>query len=121
MRTRVPFFSVLSLVFFSACGFDSDSKKKASHHDDGGHGDEHLSDAFVSKWRVSAEGGTITLPLLGGFNYDFVVDWGDGEVSQHDNAAASHAYEKMGIYTVKISGLVEAWSFAVMHTVVACC
>ena len=114
MRTLVLFLSVLFLVFFSACGFDSDSKKKASRPDDGGNGDEQLSDAFVSKWRISAEGATVTLPLLGGFNYDFVVDWGDGEKSEHDNAAVSHVYEKTGIYTVKISGLVQAWSFAVV-------
>ena len=111
MRTLLFFISILSLVLFSACGFDSDKKKKASRPDDGGDGDEQMADAFVSKWRINVEGGTVNLPLLGGYNYDFTVDWGDGQVTEHDNAAASHAYEKTGIYTIKISGLVEAWSF----------
>lgn len=114
MRMLMLFFSVLSLFFFIACGFDSDNKKKSALPDDGSNGDKQLSDAFVSKWRVSTEGATVTLPLLGGFSYDFVVDWGDGAVSEHNNAAASHSYEKTGIYTVKISGLMEAWSFAIV-------
>ena len=114
MRVLVCFFSALSLFFCSACGFDSDSKKKASLPDDGSNGDEQLADAFVSKWRVSVEGGVVSLPLLGGFNYDFTVDWGDGQVTAHDSAAALHAYDKAGIYTIKVSGLVEAWSFAVV-------
>lgn len=112
MRMLVLFFSALSWIFFSACGFDSDNKKEASIPESGGYSDEQLSDAFVSKWRIDTEGATLVLPLLGGFNYDFVVDWGDGEKSKHDNAVAAHAYEKTGVYTVKIHGLVEAWSFA---------
>ena len=112
MRMQVFFFSILSLVLFGACGFDDDKKRGATSPDEGGNGEEHVAEAFVSKWRVSTEGTIIKLPLPAGFNYDFVVDWGDGEVSEHSGAAAAHAYEKTGVYTVRVSGLVEAWNFA---------
>ncbi len=112
MRMLVFLLSFLFLVFGSACGFDGNGKRGAALPDDGDNGEEQLSDAFVSKWRVSAEGGIVNLPLLGGFNYDFTVDWGDGQVTEHDGAMVSHAYEEAGIYTVKITGLLEAWSFA---------
>jgi len=74
---------------------------------------------FVSTWRVGdgsfGDGDlTITLPLPSGYNYNFTVDWGDGntaEVTAHDDVDIDHTYGLAGDYTIKISGLIEAWSF----------
>ena len=74
---------------------------------------------FVSTWIVGDVGhgdgdNTITLPLRSGFNYDFEVDWGDGNVSQvtsYNDPLATHEYEAAGTYTVKMKGLAEAWHF----------
>ena len=68
---------------------------------------------FISVWEVEA-GYVIKLPLVEGFNYDFVVDWGDGsqsEITSADDPDKIHKYANTGNYTVRISGLVEAWSF----------
>ena len=43
---------------------------------------------FLSTWKVPVSDKTITLPLVSGHNYNFVVDWGDGETSRvtsHDD------------------------------------
>ncbi len=69
---------------------------------------------FVSTWRVSSGDLTVTLPLRNGFNYDFTVDWGDGntaEVTSYNDPDIDHTYALDGDYTVSISGLVEAWYF----------
>lgn len=66
---------------------------------------------FVSVWQVKAGKG-IWLPLVEGYNYDFVVDWGDGSQSQitsADDPHRVHAYAVTGSYTLRISGLVETW------------
>ena len=69
---------------------------------------------FVSTWRVSSPDLTVELPLRSGFNYDFTVDWGDGntaEVTSYNDPDIDHTYAVAGDYTVTISGLVEAWYF----------
>ncbi len=70
-----------------------------------------LVNAFNSIWSVQ-EGEIINLPLVQGYNYDFIVDYGDGTqktVTEWDSVNASHLYTASGIYTVTISGLCEAW------------
>ncbi len=57
---------------------------------------------------------TLQLPLVSGYNYDFIVDWGDGNtdtITVFNDAAIDHAYGAAGDYTVTITGLVEAWGF----------
>ena len=69
---------------------------------------------FRSTWRVPADEKTITLPLVSGYNYDFTVDWGDGESSEitaHDDEDKTHSYENEGDYNLVIEGTLEAWSF----------
>ena len=66
---------------------------------------------FISVWKVEA-GEPIRLPLVKGYAYDFVVDWGDGSQSKITSAEdlhREHVYAVTGSYTLRISGLVEAW------------
>ena len=62
-----------------------------------------------------ASGFTVTLPLLNtaGYNYNFIVDWGDGTVSQVISATDAnriHAYASGGTYTITMTGTLEGWS-----------
>lgn len=69
---------------------------------------------FVSVWKITDADLRVELPVPHGFNYDFVVDWGDGasgQVTAWDDEDATHTYAQAGTYTITISGLVEAWSF----------
>ena len=69
---------------------------------------------FLSTWRVLADGETITLPLVSGYNYNFTVNWGDGnlsEITAHDDADKTHTYTTAADYNLVIDGLLEAWSF----------
>ena len=72
---------------------------------------------FMTEWTVSgdAEGRTITLPLVAGYNYDCVIDWGDGSaknvVTAYDDVNRIHTYSVAGKYKVEITGTCEGWSF----------
>ncbi|NLT52107.1 MAG: hypothetical protein GXX85_14470 [Ignavibacteria bacterium] len=72
---------------------------------------------FMTEWTVSgdAEGRTITLPLVAGYNYDCVIDWGDGSaknvVTAFDDVNRIHTYSVAGKYKVEITGTCEGWSF----------
>ena len=70
---------------------------------------------YVSVWEFGKDGSELVLPLPNGYEYNFSVDWGDGsqpsEVTAYDDPDARHTYAKAGKYTVKITGLVQAWSF----------
>jgi len=72
---------------------------------------------FMTEWTVSgdAEGRTITLPLVTGYNYDCVIDWGDGSaksvVTAFDDVNRIHTYSVAGKYKVEITGTCEGWSF----------
>ena len=49
----------------------------------------------------------VTLPLVSGVSYDFIVYWGDGSISEiKDSSAAekTHTYEEEGVYDIKIIG-----------------
>ena len=88
-------------------------------------GNEELK-TFVTQWKVS-DGETILLPIYEKqekddergeketyFNYNFIVDYGDGtvvEITSYDDEDKYHIYSKSGIYDVKITGICEGWSF----------
>lgn len=64
-----------------------------------------------------ASGFTVTLPLYnaGGYNYNFIVDWGDGAVSQVTSATDAnriHTYSSGGTYTITMTGTLEGWTYA---------
>ena len=72
---------------------------------------------FRSTWKISADGETITLPLVNDamYTYNFTVDWGDGspisKITAHDDPAITHTYTTAGDYELLIAGTLEAWSF----------
>lgn len=77
-----------------------------------------LSDPMITVWRVGTPGfgdGSLTLelPLRSGFNFDFVINWGDGTIEELQSPMASvdHSYASSGDYTVTIYGTIEAWYF----------
>ena len=73
--------------------------------------------SMITTWNLTvddAAGKTITLPLRGGFDYDFVVDWGDdttAEVTAYNDSDISHEYASTGTKTVKMTGTLGAWYF----------
>ena len=73
------------------------------------------STAFKSVWRTTAANETITLPLVNGFTYNAVVDWGDGTATStilaYNSANRIHTYATAGDYTVTLNGNIEAFSF----------
>ena len=83
---------------------------------DGGAADSIAS--FRSTWRTSADGETITLPLVdnAAYTYDFTVDWGDGTaistITSFDDTDKTHTYETAGDHNIVIKGTLEAWSFS---------
>ena len=59
-------------------------------------------------------GSSFNLPLRSGYNYDFVVDWGDGNtntITSYNQTEKLHTYSTGGVYTISITGLCEAWYF----------
>lgn len=72
------------------------------------------TDNFVSTWKTNINNETITLPLVEGYDYDFVVDWGDGSssiITSYNDSDVTHSYLADDTYTITISGKLEAFSF----------
>ncbi len=68
---------------------------------------------FITKWRILGNR-SLTLPLKPGssLNYNFTVDWGDGntsEVTSFNDSDKVHQYESHGEYKVTIKGLCEGF------------
>jgi surface protein len=54
------------------------------------------------------------LPFVSNGNYSCSVDWGDGNtdvISSYNQSETLHPYSSGGVYTVKITGTFEGWSF----------
>ena len=85
---------------------------------------------FESVWAVGQSGygdgdRSVTLPLRENvrndndevifvFEYDFIVDWGDGSDEQTVTAYSAditHNYQNAGDYTIKIKGILPTWYF----------
>lgn len=70
---------------------------------------------FVSTWQTTTNNETITLPLVEGFQYFMLVDWGDGTpetmITSFNDPANSHTYSSPGTHTMTIKGTAEAWRF----------
>lgn len=70
---------------------------------------------FIFSVGLTNTGGTsITLPLLNGYSYDALVDWGDGSpmttVTSYNSAGASHTYSGSGNYDIRIRGICQSFS-----------
>ena len=71
---------------------------------------------FISIWSVGSNE-TIYLPIYSGGNYNFVVNWGDGNIETITSYLNnSHEYSVVGDYTVTITGTIEGWSFGSVPT-----
>ena len=78
---------------------------------------------FITTWKTDNTGASasnqIQLPLgvfapSTGYDYYFQVDWGDGStniIQSASDPARIHTYNTAGTYTVKISGILDGWSF----------
>lgn len=76
--------------------------------------------AFISTWNTNAtstgSSGTnrITLPLVLGGTYNFVVNWGDGTTStitDYNSTQKTHVYATGGTKTLRITGQIVGWEF----------
>ena len=74
---------------------------------------------FVSTWDTaqtttgSSDSKTLQLPLTSSGNYNFHVDWGDGSASDVVSYTQNtHTYSIPGVYTVRITGLIDGFRFA---------
>ena len=59
--------------------------------------------AFVTTWRTTTNGESITIPV-GGATGTYTIDWGDGSTSADVTGDQTHTYDTAGTYTVGISG-----------------
>ena len=69
---------------------------------------------FVSVWRTSRNGESITLPLRSGYTYNFTVDWGDGEsdtITSPSDSEKTHTYATRGDHVVTITGTMQTIYF----------
>jgi len=72
---------------------------------------------FISKWDTTQAGSandTVVLPLVSDGNYDFTIDWGDGNrdnITTYNQSEVTHQYSTTGIYEVKIHGGITGWQF----------
>ena len=78
-------------------------------------GGGNLTD-FISVWNTTLGDSNplIVLPLVSSGNYNFIVNWGDGNtdtITTWDQAEVLHNYATGGIYTVTITGTIEGWQF----------
>ena len=69
--------------------------------------------SFITTWRTTAAGESITLPFVPGQTYDLVAYWGDGSsdaITAWDQAEATHAYADAGDHRIIIAGSMGGWS-----------
>ena len=72
---------------------------------------------FISKWDTTQEGSandTVVLPLVSDGDYDFYVDWGDGNrdnITTYNQSEVTHQYSNTGIYEIRIKGEISGWQF----------
>jgi len=72
---------------------------------------------FISKWDTTQAGSandTVVLPLVSDGDYDFFVDWGDGNrdnITAYNQSEVTHQYASTGIYDIKIHGDITGWQF----------
>ena len=64
---------------------------------------EQSQTAFISKWNI-AENKQIKLTLSESYNYDFTIDWGDGNSETYDGniPEITHEYADSGVFDITI-------------------
>ncbi|MCJ8314766.1 MAG: DUF5011 domain-containing protein [Saccharospirillaceae bacterium] len=67
-----------------------------------------LPNEFITTWKTDnlgiTENNQIRLEVNRNFDYDFNVDWGDGQIDENVTSEITHTYAQAGTYEVKISG-----------------
>ena len=64
------------------------------------------ADAFVTVWRTSANGQTLTIPTHPDLTYAYSVDWGDGSTDTDTYTGnAEHTYTTAGARLISITGV----------------
>jgi len=82
-----------------------------------GNGSGLFSVPFTTEWTVAgdATARTITLPLVSGYDFNCVADWGDGTtpslITAYNDANRIHTFDSNGTYNVSIYGICQGWSF----------
>ena len=66
---------------------------------------------FISVFRTTSNGESITLPYLATGTYSGFIDWGDGDISANTYSNRTHVYALSGDYTVSIYGVTTGWDF----------
>ncbi|MBN1216190.1 MAG: DUF285 domain-containing protein, partial [Candidatus Lokiarchaeota archaeon] len=75
---------------------------------------------FISVWNTtlmstsSSSSNQVKLPLESSGNYDFLVDWGDGNnntITSWNQLEVTHTYASEGVYTIRIDGTLIGWRF----------
>ena len=61
-------------------------------------------DAFVTIWETTAPDESITIPINSYYDYNYTVDWGNGEVSTNITTAATYTFSEPGFHTISITG-----------------
>jgi len=61
---------------------------------------------FITIWETTSADESITIPINKDFkdNYNYTVDWGDGNITNNIKDDITHTYASKGNHTVKISG-----------------
>ena len=62
------------------------------------------ADSFVTTWRTTTPGESITITTGGATPNVYTIDWGDGIISDSVSGNQAHEYAKPGDYQVSISG-----------------
>lgn len=58
---------------------------------------------FITTWKTNTPNENIRIPINGGYQYHYQVDWGDGTTST-ETGSAIHQYAQAGTYQVTITG-----------------
>ena len=69
---------------------------------------------FITKWKTTQPNESIKLPLTEDGEYNFKVNYGDGNeytIASYDDLNATHTYVEPGTYTVTIEGKMTDFSF----------
>ncbi|MCK4440384.1 MAG: BspA family leucine-rich repeat surface protein, partial [Sulfurovaceae bacterium] len=66
------------------------------------------NDYFITTWKTDNNGSSgdnqISIPTYSGEDYNYFIDWGDGETNSSVIGDINHTYATAGTYTVKIYG-----------------
>ncbi len=69
------------------------------------------SGEFITVWKTTSDGESITIPTNSNYTYNYTVDWGDGTTTMGNTGDATHTYATAGEYDVNITGIFPAIYF----------